>query len=79
MNPRASTLDEVQPVSGLPTLSIREVLSTVRLRSDEAVLISGLDADLRFDTRDRVLLLPGGRRSNRDQTALVVLVRARLA
>jgi type II secretory pathway component GspD/PulD (secretin) len=51
LNPRVSTVDEVEQGTGLPTLGIREIESVLRLRPGESALIAGLDADLDFDTR----------------------------
>jgi type II secretory pathway component GspD/PulD (secretin) len=77
--PRVSTVDDVEPGSGLPTLGIREIDTTVRLLSGESVLLAGLDSDLMFDTRGkslpaRVLGHGSARRNSADQTSLLVLL-----
>lgn len=77
--PRASTVDDVEVGSGLPTLGIREINTTVRVLPGEAVLLAGLDSDLAFDTKDkslpaRMLGIGSARRNSADKTSLLVLL-----
>jgi hypothetical protein len=78
LNPRFSTVDEIESGTRLPTLGIREFNSTVRVLDGDSILIAGLDADLRSGARGRSLILPPSRRKNNSQTALVLIVTARL-
>lgn len=91
LTPRISTVDAIEPLTGLPTLGIREVTSSLRVRPNEAVLVAGLDSDLDFKTRRRItplgripLLGPllsalfGARRDSESRTAFLILVTARL-
>lgn len=91
VNPQVSTVDSVEPGTGLPLLGIRETSAFVRLRPGEGVIIAGLDSDLKFETRRRVSPLRripfigylvsqifGARRDNHSRTSLIVLVTARL-
>ncbi|MDF2440014.1 MAG: ral secretion pathway protein [Abditibacteriota bacterium] len=75
ISPRVSTVDDIERGTGLPTLGIREVSSTLRVRSDDSIVVAGLDSDLssRFD---RGPLPTNGR--NATQTHLIVLVSARV-
>jgi hypothetical protein len=75
LSPRVSTVDEVERGTGLPTLGIREVSSTLRVRNDDSIVVAGLDADL--DSRFNRGPLPTKRR-NASQTRLLVLVSARI-
>jgi type II secretory pathway component GspD/PulD (secretin) len=83
--PRVSTVDDIEVGSGLPTLGIREANSVVRVRPDDAVMLGGLDADLRFETRGRSLpsripligRLFRSRRSSDSQTATLLMVTAK--
>jgi hypothetical protein len=85
LSPRVSTIDEIENGSGLPTLGIREASSTVRVRPQDAVILGGLEADLRFETRRRPFLarvpllgrLFRSRRGNNQRSTTVLLVTAR--
>ena len=86
LNPRLSTVDAIDNRTGLPTVGIREVNTVIRVRPEDAVLIAGLDSDLRFDQKGQFapfkpspILGPilSSVRKNRSQTALVLLVTAR--
>jgi type II secretory pathway component GspD/PulD (secretin) len=74
--PRISTVDAVEARTGLPTLGIREMTATVRVRPGDAVVVAGLEADLSAETRVRTLTLPAARRADRARTSLVLLVTA---
>ena len=76
ISPRISTVDAVENVTGLPTIGLREVSSSLRLQSGDAVLVAGLEADLAFQTRSKTLkVLPAFGRE-REKRQLFVLVRA---
>ncbi|MDQ3815073.1 MAG: hypothetical protein M3347_14165, partial [Armatimonadota bacterium] len=86
LNPRVSTIDAIEPDTRLPTLGVRETTSVARVRPDDAVIIGGLESNLEFATRRRLLPLAplpvvndllGSRRSSTSQTALIMLVTAR--
>lgn len=74
LNPRFSTVDAVEAVSGLPSLGIREATATLRVRDGDAVLIGGLDTDLSFTTKRRGFAT--GNRS-KSTTTLLLMVSAR--
>jgi hypothetical protein len=74
ISPRASTVDEVENGTGLPTLGIREVSSTVRIRDSDTIIVAGLDADIDEGQRRKWLV---SKRKNASQTHLLVLVTAR--
>jgi hypothetical protein len=74
LKPRISTVDEVETSTGLPTLGIREISSTVRLMPGETAIIAGLDSNLDFGTRRGSLpgkLLRSNDLSKRDTTLMV--------
>jgi type II secretory pathway component GspD/PulD (secretin) len=74
LSPRASTVDEVESGTGLPTLGIREVSTSARLNAGDALLIAGLDVDNLFSTRGRAL----SQRSAGEKTTLLVVVTAQV-
>ena len=75
ISPRASTVDEIEGGTGLPTLGIREVSTNVRLRAGDAILVAGLDVNNVFSTRSRRFL---ARRGNSEATRLLVIVTAQI-
>jgi type II secretory pathway component GspD/PulD (secretin) len=77
INPRVSTVDDVEAATGLPTLGIREVSSSLRVRSGETVMLSGLDFDFDAPSRRRTLKIFPSKRQARERRALLVLVKAR--
>lgn len=42
INPKVSNITEIDPVSGLPVLSTREVSTSIRVRDGETIIIGGL-------------------------------------
>lgn len=71
LSPRFSTLDAVEDGTGLPTVGIRTLTASVRLRAGEAVLISALESDIE-DNRTRI----GSVSKNKNRTGFVLLIRA---
>jgi hypothetical protein len=72
--PRVSTVDALENGTGLPTLGIREINATLRVRDGDTVVLAGLDAQIDEGTRRRIA--PAQRR-NQSHTHLLVLVTAR--
>jgi len=80
LNPRISTVDVIDKVTGLPTLGIRETNSVLRVRTDDAVVVAGLDADLDFTSQRAPFegaSVLGARLKNKSKTILLLLVTAR--
>jgi hypothetical protein len=75
VTPRVSTVDDIERGTGLPTLGIREVSSSLRLRSGDALLVAGLNVDNTTRRRDR---RSGERRADAEDTRLIVLITAAL-
>ena len=75
--PRISTVDEIEVLTGLPTLGIRESSSTIRLRDSDSVVLAGLEFDFDSRAKRRTLKLFPSRRESRDERTLLVLVTAR--
>ncbi len=88
LNPRISTVDAIEPGSGLPTLGIREVNSVVHLHAGDTVVMGGLNSDLQDRTDQgpapfaHLPLLRDlfrSHRKSRAQTSLILLVTAQRA
>jgi hypothetical protein len=75
ISPRASTVDDIERGTGLPTLGIREVSTSVRLQQGDALLIAGMDVDSNFSTRNR---RTPARRGDDEKTRLLVVVTAQV-
>lgn len=82
---KVSTIDEIEPGTGLPTVGTREFSSAFRLTPGEVVMLSGLSSDFEDTARKRTnpwshLPLIGGlfhaRHSAQQHKNLVLLVRA---
>ena len=85
LTPSFSTVDAIEPRTGLPTVGTREFDTRVRLRPGETLIVSGLDLDLDSETKQRLsplarvpILGPlfGARHAARDRTKFVLLVTA---
>lgn len=76
VSPRVSTVDDIEPGTGLPTLGIREASSVVRVRPGESVALAGLDFE--FDSRfgGRTLKVFPAKRDSKEKRELLVLVSA---
>jgi type II secretory pathway component GspD/PulD (secretin) len=72
--PRVSTVDALENGTGLPTLGIREINATLRVRDGDTIVLAGLDAQIEEGARRQIA--PAQRR-NRSHTHLLVLVTAR--
>jgi hypothetical protein len=91
---RVATVDAIESPSGLPTLGIREVVSTYRVGSGQSALIAGLDSDIVFTDRRHTPFrrlpligkpldwalspLLGARFDSRERVAFVLLLTARV-
>lgn len=69
LKPRISTVDAVEPDTGLPTLGVRESNSTVRVRSGDTIIVAGLDNRLEFTEQGRL-----SHRADRRWSSLIMLV-----
>jgi hypothetical protein len=77
VSPRVSTVDDIEPGTGLPTLGIREVSSVMRVRPGESVVLAGLDFDFDASNKGRTLKVLPARRASREKRELLVLVNAK--
>ncbi len=73
--PRASTVDAIESGTGLPTIGIREVTTSMLLRAGDALLVAGLDVDNETSTRSR---RTPARSRDGEKTHLLVIVTAQL-
>ncbi len=73
--PSASTVDEIESKTGLPTIGIREVSTSVLLRSGDALLVAGLDVDNQSSTRNR---RTPTRSKDAEKTRLLIIVTAQI-
>jgi hypothetical protein len=72
--PRVATVDELENLTGLPTLGIREFSSTIRVMPDDAVMLAGLESDLNFEVGQKTLKVLPARRKTREKRELIVLI-----
>lgn len=72
--PRISTVDDIESGTGLPTLGIREMSNTLRLRPGDTLVLGGMDANLQFDAK-RQTFIPS-HRDERNKTNLLVMLTA---
>jgi hypothetical protein len=77
VTPRVSTVDEIEPRTGLPILGIREASSLVRVKPDESIVLAGLDFNYDATNAGRAFKVLPTRRESREKRALLVLVHAR--
>ena len=75
--PRVSTVDSIEADTGLPTIGIREAQASLRVDSDQSVVVAGLNSDLDFSTTGKTLKVLPTRRADREQQQLLILVKAR--
>ncbi len=76
ISPRVSSVDEIEAGTGLPTIGIREISATVRVKPGEALLLSGLDFNLDARASRRMIGVPS-KRIARETRALLVIVKAK--
>ncbi|PQV63159.1 type II and III secretion system protein [Abditibacterium utsteinense] len=74
--PRVSSVDEIEASTGLPTLGIREVNATVRLKAGDALLLAGLDFHSDARTVRKTLGVPS-KNIVREMRALLVVVKVK--
>jgi hypothetical protein len=74
--PEVSSVDEIEAGTGLPTISLRNVSTTMRVRPGETVLLAGLDSHIETKTRRGFFQPWPGRRDGKGRTALIFLVTA---
>jgi hypothetical protein len=74
--PEVSSIDEIEAGTGLPTISLRNVSTTMRVRPGETVLLAGLDSHIETKTRRGFFQPWPGRRDGKGRTALIFLVTA---
>ncbi|BDI30394.1 hypothetical protein CCAX7_24450 [Capsulimonas corticalis] len=86
LTPKFSTVDAIEPGTGLPTIGTREFDTRVQLRPGDTLIVSGLDVNLDSDTQKRLSPLAripilgalfGARHSTRERTQFILLVTAR--
>ncbi|RYG71573.1 hypothetical protein EON80_05055 [bacterium] len=76
VSPRVSTVDEIEPRTGLPTLGIREASSLVRVKPGETVILAGLDFEFDSRLKGRTLKVLPSKRDSREKREMLVLVSA---
>lgn len=74
--PEVSSIDEIEAGTGLPTISLRNVSTTMRVRPGESVLLAGLDSQIETNTRRGFFQPWPGRRDGKNRTILVFSVTA---
>ncbi|MEO7717945.1 MAG: hypothetical protein ABIY70_17225 [Capsulimonas sp.] len=86
LTPKFSTVDSIEPGSGLPTLGTREFDTRIRLRPGETLIVTGLDLDLdskktkRLSPLSRIPIIGplfGARHASRQRTKFILLITAR--
>jgi hypothetical protein len=77
--PSVSTVDEIEAITGLPTVGIRQISSQVLSKPGECVVLAGLDLESSSKTRGKTLrILPSKRESHENQRLLVLLTVQRI-
>jgi type II secretory pathway component GspD/PulD (secretin) len=76
LSPEVSSVDEIEAGTGLPTISLRNVSTTMRVRPGEVVLLAGLESQFETKTRRGPFGPWPGRREGRGRAALIFLVTA---
>ncbi len=74
LTPEISSVVEIEDGSGLPTLALRNVDTTVRLRPGDAVILAGLESQFDSEVRRGLFAPLPARRDAKGQTALIFLV-----
>ena len=75
--PRVSTVDALESGTGLPTIGLREITSSLVIDATQSVIVAGLSADLDFETTGTSLKIVPSRRASRTAQQLIVLIKAR--
>lgn len=76
LSPRFSTVDGIEIGTGLPTLGIREVQSTMRVHPGDTILVAGLLSESQAGTR-RGIFGFGAKRHDKRSAVLAVFVTAK--
>jgi Flp pilus assembly secretin CpaC len=74
LNPSVSTVDEIEAGTGLPTLALREVSTTVRLRPGDSVIIAGLEINTEAEARRGLFAARPARRDAHRHSSLIFWV-----
>lgn len=76
LTPEISSVIEIEDGTGLPTIALRNVDTTVRLRPGDSVILAGLESQFENEARRGLLAPLPSRRASKGQTALIFLVTA---
>jgi type IV pilus assembly protein PilQ len=74
LHPTVSNVEEIEEGTGLPTLSLREVETTVRVRPGDTVILAGLDSQFEAKVKRGFLAPAPARRDFESRTSLIFLV-----
>ncbi len=74
LHPKVSNVEEIEAGTGLPTLSLREVQTTLRVRPGDTVILGGLESQFESKNKRGFLAPAPSRRDFESRTMLIFLV-----